>query len=165
MLWPEQYEKLRAALPTDATNEPTDVYELYDRDGTLLYVGISLNLAQRMEQHRGAKRWWQNVKRIEVRHCSSRAHALFWEYVTIQTRRPRYNIQGQAKEPLAYPDAALICAISASLQTVSGWDDMPWPTDPDEMARMDEMMAFLEESVTALEASWQAAVATTDPRL
>ena len=85
---------LLARIPGD-TSGPTDVYKLYDRHGELLYVGVSLSVAQRMGQHRQGKSWWRQVARIEVTHASSRQVALFMELALIRACRPRYNVAGR----------------------------------------------------------------------
>ena len=61
MLRTAHYDNLLAALPTCATADATDVYTLYDRAGTVLYVGISMSVRQRMAQHRSDKPWWWQV--------------------------------------------------------------------------------------------------------
>lgn len=84
--------------PTTKRDErPTDVYLLYDEDGALLYVGISLTVAQRMGQHRGSKSWWSDVRRIEVDHFPNRAEALEAEAELIDEWRPPHNHTGGAK--------------------------------------------------------------------
>lgn len=74
---------------------PTDVYFMYDADGELLYVGISLCVPVRLEQHRRDKSWWQEVVRIEIEHHTHRRAALFSEKMAIRMRSPKYNVNGQ----------------------------------------------------------------------
>lgn len=37
------------------------VYAYWDRDGELLYIGVSNNAAHRASRHRGESRWWRFV--------------------------------------------------------------------------------------------------------
>ncbi|WP_443067521.1 GIY-YIG nuclease family protein [Streptomyces sp. NBC_01426] len=43
------------------------MYRLYDAEGRLLYVGITMNLQQRLADHRRQKFWWHLVKQASGR--------------------------------------------------------------------------------------------------
>lgn len=147
MLGTSLYRDLLAAIPEQPTGQPTDVYRLYDRTGALLYVGISLSVAERMQQHRNGKRWWPQVARIEITHCSSREAALFHEFVTIQQLQPRYNVQGQATERPA--DWQFIVAVADRLGKL--------PAElPDPLTEADcEALTWFAEWLPKVEASWE----------
>ena len=70
----------------------TDLYRIFDAEGALLYVGISLNAARRSSDHR-AKPWWPQVARIEVETHPTRGDALHAEYAAIDDEKPRYNVR------------------------------------------------------------------------
>lgn len=40
---------------------PAAVYHLHDRDGVLLYVGMSINPERRFRQHAAKRPWWPEV--------------------------------------------------------------------------------------------------------
>lgn len=72
------------------------VYRLYctksqDRDGTLLYVGISDSPSSRMGQHESQKWWWWLVDKIEWERLSNRKEAESFESRAIQTESPMFN--------------------------------------------------------------------------
>lgn len=70
----------------------TDLYRLYDADGTLLYIGISKSTMARMAQHAGQKSWWHEVARIEIAHVQgTRSHAEYEERIAIIQESPKYN--------------------------------------------------------------------------
>jgi predicted GIY-YIG superfamily endonuclease len=145
-----QYAELLSAIPR-AKSSPTDVYQLFDGDGTLMYVGVSLSLAQRMRQHRQGKRWWPQVARIEVSHCATRQEALFMEFCLIQRLQPRYNVQGQAQEPAA--DWEVVCAAMHPLQSAP---------DPEVASpKQAEMLEWLSDWVDQAIVSWEAHKAAT----
>lgn len=73
--------------------EQQALYRLYDSTGTLLYVGVSLNVAQRMSQHRAVKPWWTDVARIELEHYDTRGRVLAAELAAIRAEAPLYNVQ------------------------------------------------------------------------
>jgi hypothetical protein len=70
-----------------------DLYRFYDRDGGLLYIGISLHAAQRASQHRHGQPWWPEVARMDVESVSGdRADAEAAERAAILAEKPRYNV-------------------------------------------------------------------------
>lgn len=73
---------------------PHDLYRFYDANDVLLYVGISLNAAQRASQHKQEKAWWGDVDRMVVDHLGviTRAEAERTERDVIAAERPIHNI-------------------------------------------------------------------------
>jgi hypothetical protein len=71
----------------------TEVYRLYDDQGELLYVGMSLSFAQRMRLHRSSSDWWHKVTRIEIERFGTRDEASIQEGEYIQTLAPTHNRQ------------------------------------------------------------------------
>jgi excinuclease UvrABC nuclease subunit len=70
-----------------------DLYRMYDRRRSLLYVGISTNAATRATQHATDKPWWPEVDYIHVEHLNcDRQTALTIERRTIREEKPRYNV-------------------------------------------------------------------------
>lgn len=80
--------------PLGLHDRATDVYLCRNGDGFLLYVGISLSVAQRLGSHR-AQSWWSSVTHIEVEHYPSRMAALARETALIQDEGPSYNRAGR----------------------------------------------------------------------
>lgn len=70
----------------------TAVYEWFDADDRLLYVGISEHVARRAGEHEQVKQWWADVARSRVTHYSTRAEAQEVERVLIRHLKPLYNI-------------------------------------------------------------------------
>lgn len=68
------------------------LYRMYDADGALLYIGVSLNVAQRMGQHRAEKPWWTDIARIDLEHHVSRRAVLQAEQRAILSEGPLYNV-------------------------------------------------------------------------
>lgn len=69
-----------------------DLYRYYDKDGTLLYVGISLNAIARATQHRVGAHWWANVANMTVEHYATREQAAHAEREAIAGEKPLYNV-------------------------------------------------------------------------
>jgi predicted GIY-YIG superfamily endonuclease len=75
---------------------PTALYRLYDRDGVLLYVGITLDFARRMRDHARVQPWWAEVKVRVVIWYESWPLAFQAETVAIAGEQPKHN---RAKRP------------------------------------------------------------------
>jgi GIY-YIG catalytic domain len=86
----------------EISGEPTAVYRFYDRDCTLLYVGISSNLGTRWASHATVKTWWKLVATRTVAMYGSRDEAEEAEKVAIRTENPVHNVVGR-KEPTPKP--------------------------------------------------------------
>lgn len=82
----------------------TDLYRLYDAEGTLLYIGISKSAMARMKQHAKEKEWWLEVRRIEIEHVlGGRCDAELAERRAIESERPKYNITYNTPRYLKLP--------------------------------------------------------------
>jgi len=69
------------------------LYRHFDKDGVLLYVGVSLSVVQRLAQHRDHAHWFERITRVEMQASASRDEALAAERAAIQLERPLFNIQ------------------------------------------------------------------------
>jgi excisionase family DNA binding protein len=68
------------------------LYRHYDRDGTLLYVGVSLNAIHRLSQHKGCSDWFDQIARVEIESFGNREAALVAERRAIDSENPRCNV-------------------------------------------------------------------------
>jgi len=76
------------------------VYRLYGDSGSLLYIGVTQNWAQRREHHAIVQPWFSDVAHAELESCPTRKDALAREATLIRELKPRYNIQHQPLPPL-----------------------------------------------------------------
>lgn len=72
---------------------PHHVYICRHKNGSPLYVGISLNAMERMAHHSHRSRWFKWVTHIEIERRPNRMAALEREKHLIQTLFPTYNTQ------------------------------------------------------------------------
>ena len=70
--------------------EPHAVYRIFDKDGTLLYVGCSSRLLSRLYTH-SLKEWGTRMARIELEWYDDKAHAAVAEARAILDERPLLN--------------------------------------------------------------------------
>lgn len=68
------------------------LYRLYDKRGKLLYIGISLDAAARLSNHRLERGWWQQVASVRLEQHRTRDAVLAAEKAAIRAERPRYNV-------------------------------------------------------------------------
>jgi predicted GIY-YIG superfamily endonuclease len=84
----------RIAEPAAACSEaPTALYRYFDDRDTLLYAGITGNLASRETSHVKSSRWMQLTARSEVARYPTRSEALAAERTAIETEGPIFNRQ------------------------------------------------------------------------
>jgi hypothetical protein len=76
----------------------TDLYRHYARDGTLLYVGISLSALARLIQHRRSARWYRKITSVRIKKFPSREAAEAAEKIAIEQEKPLFNIFNSSLE-------------------------------------------------------------------
>jgi hypothetical protein len=81
----------RGQVEFDGT--PTVLYRLFAADGSLLYVGITTHLQERLAAHADCQPWWPHVARKTAEWCANRGAAAAAEKLAIVTESPRHNIQ------------------------------------------------------------------------
>lgn len=72
----------------------TALYRFFDEGGTLLYVGITANLDERLAHHERFKPWWPQVAEKRVEWFDTRPPALVAELTAIKTEHPLHNVIG-----------------------------------------------------------------------
>lgn len=72
--------------------ERTALYHCFDREGTLLYIGVAKHFGLRWSRHMGRTPWWDQVHRQTVEWYDSRPGALAAEATAIFAEQPKYNI-------------------------------------------------------------------------
>ncbi len=82
----------------ESTATPTKLYRHFDKDGALLYVGISTNVVVRLSQHSKYSHWFDEITNITIESYPTRDDALDAETKAIQTENPKYNI-AKTKKP------------------------------------------------------------------
>lgn len=121
----------------------TVVYEIYDEDGRLLYVGVTDDFERRMRQHAHTKWWWNpDQQHSIVFEYPNRGEALRVEAETIRSQRPVYNLA------LVRPEDAYLRRVTYRLRRLCRWyregdnpficteadvlDTLEWPPEDDE---------------------------------
>lgn len=69
------------------------LYRMFDADGRLLYVGITLDVGERFAMHRQGKSWWPAVAVIRLEHFATREDLEAAEAAVIAAEQPAYNVQ------------------------------------------------------------------------
>ena len=87
-------------LTQPETPRITDLYRHFDKNGDLLYVGISLNAVNRTTQHKAASHWFHEIAEIKIEKHESREEALRAEWSAIYKENPKYNLHRPVDEPL-----------------------------------------------------------------
>lgn len=119
-----EHGKLRKIPPGPLRT--TSVYRYYDRDGVLLYVGITNRGQERNREHFKSKDWWRFVARQDVSHYASRGEAEEHEKNLIQRYQPPFNVtHNPFWEDLRaeYLDLAEVPTGEEQRAWSAGWDD------------------------------------------
>lgn len=74
------------------TRMPHFVYEFYDRDGDPVYVGVTVNLADRLRTHQ-ASEMWREVAEVRSALYPDRRSGQDAEAHAIRELQPRWNFQ------------------------------------------------------------------------
>lgn len=77
--------------------QKTDLYRHFDKEGELLYVGISLSTGNRTKGHRLDSGWWDDISRIEIEKFESRGMAEAAEVKAIQSEKPKHNVRHRSE--------------------------------------------------------------------
>jgi excinuclease UvrABC nuclease subunit len=72
---------------------PAAVYRQYAEDGTLLYIGCSLNPDRRTGQHRSRSKWGRLIHRFDEQWFATEREALAAERDAIAAEHPRFNVR------------------------------------------------------------------------
>lgn len=86
---------------SSAADRPHTLYRFYDSAERLLYVGTTVNLPVRIQQHQAGKSWWAEVATTRTEHYSDQRSARSAEQAVIESERPRYNLfRAEGKTPI-----------------------------------------------------------------
>ena len=70
---------------------PTTVYQFFNADDELIYVGITYDFKARLSVHKWRKAWWPEVARIETRDYPTRFDAQVVEHHLMRAHLPKHN--------------------------------------------------------------------------
>jgi excinuclease UvrABC nuclease subunit len=85
----------------DKIVRPTALYRYFDRQGELLYIGISKTPIIRLSTHQCQKNWEFDIASITIAYFETRPRAVNAERLAIRAENPRYNIQGKGQPYIA----------------------------------------------------------------
>ena len=71
----------------------TDLYRHYDKNGKLLYVGISFSFLKRLHEHKKHSVWFANIASTTREIFATRQEAIEAEQKEIKNEKPVYNKQ------------------------------------------------------------------------
>ena len=81
------------------------IYEYYNSDSELLYVGVAKNPVKRYEEHFSKEEWAGDIRGIIVRGLYPAETARFFEKYYIKAKNPRFNKNNKLKDELFQPIA------------------------------------------------------------
>jgi hypothetical protein len=116
---------------------PHVLYRMFNRDGVLLYVGITNNPKGRFRTHSESQPWWSEVVNITLEHLPSRLHLQAAESNAIKNEGPLYNIARPAGAYVPEPTCPSCASSKPDLMPVEDYELLtedgelaPFCTDP-----------------------------------
>jgi predicted GIY-YIG superfamily endonuclease len=82
------------------------LYRHFDKAGTLLYIGVTLDPLRRTIAHRTRAHWWAEVATITLERYADRRTALEAEVAAIKAERPTHNVHKNRIAPWPESDPA-----------------------------------------------------------
>jgi len=76
-----------------------DLYRHFDKDGQLLYVGISFGAIARLQAHKRDADWFDNIARVEIQKFRTMEAAKKAERKAIQREKPIHNRHRYIEKP------------------------------------------------------------------
>lgn len=130
----------------------TALYRLFSTDGSLLYIGVTLDPEKRFAAHAYTKKWWPEVDPIRTRieWFDDRATAESAELAAIRVESPRYNI--------VTSDAAG-CARFLPDPTGRRWGRPVWLPSSSEPLLIEQAQQAWREVAEAEDRAWRATAA------
>jgi len=71
------------------------IYRHFDAEGNLLYVGMSNNPINRLDNHRATAAWYHLIRSMTMEECGSMEEAAIKELEAIKNENPIHNISGK----------------------------------------------------------------------
>jgi hypothetical protein len=88
------------SMSAEVLDAATHLYRHFDKDGVLLYVGISLSAIKRLGEHKDCSHWFNSIARVDIQQFPTRQAALAAERIAISTEMPKHNIYCRAAIPV-----------------------------------------------------------------
>jgi len=80
------------------------LYRFYDKDMTLLYVGITQRGSNRFDEHSSDQLWWQYSDTVQLEHFDTREQVSRAEKRAIKNESPVFNVQHSRRRDVLLND-------------------------------------------------------------
>jgi predicted GIY-YIG superfamily endonuclease len=81
------------------------LYRHFGKDGSLLYIGISLSAINRLGQHKDHSHWFESISRVEIENFETREETIEAEAKAIFAEKPKHNIMRPRHNQLMLEEA------------------------------------------------------------
>lgn len=78
------------------------IYKMFNKNDEIIYIGKTLNLKERIKQHKQEKDWFCEVSIIYYAVCESKTDMDIYEIYYINKCNPKYNLLNAHKEKFKY---------------------------------------------------------------
>lgn len=75
------------------------LYRIYDEAGSIIYIGATTSMSNRLSTHARTQPWWDIAASITLEHFSTPEELFEMESEAIETEKPRFNVLGVKPAP------------------------------------------------------------------
>jgi predicted GIY-YIG superfamily endonuclease len=101
--------------------EFTQLYRHFDKNGFLLYVGVSMSAIKRLSEHKNKSAWFKDIARVDVENFETRKSALVAESLAIRNEKPKHNVIHNKEDYEGMSNAELKELVSYYRMVVAGF--------------------------------------------
>lgn len=94
------------------------MYRHYDSEDNLLYIGISINAVNRLNQHQKHSNWYKLIAKMTIENYASREELEKAEVVAIQEENPAHNVYRYDGELTRFKGDGLTIAEQEQLEKI-----------------------------------------------
>lgn len=98
-----------------------NLYRHFDKDGRLLYVGISLSAMDRMRQHKCKSSWFPEIANMTIQVFPNKKEAINAEREAIINEKPLHNIRGTKEHKAKEKKIMEVNKSAKSWREMKGW--------------------------------------------
>ncbi len=105
------------------------LYRFFAADGTLLYIGLTMNPGTRWKAHSKDKPWWTEVANVTVEVYPDRRSVEAAEVSAIKSEKPKYNIAHRIGAQPTQPSRSVRVVSRSTRPAGGGWVSDPTPEE------------------------------------
>ncbi len=102
------------------------LYRFWAADGSLLYIGLTMDPGTRWRAHRHTQPWWATVAMVTIEHFPDRETVTLAEVAAIKAEKPKHNVRdaGSRKGKKRQSRRRVLAVSVCPRGCVGGWSSL-----------------------------------------